>query len=320
MNPNPQWGRAPVPTDRAGPAMALMVLACLCFVAANALVKAAGESLPTGEVLFVRGLIACAILWCIAHATQAARRLREAAHPIVLARAAAEALGSTCFLASLHWLPLANATAIDLCAPLIAALLAAWLLHERVGPWRWAAIGLGLAGVLLIVQPGLAGFNAAALLCLAGTVLHALRDLMTRRVPAAVPSVLVAGCAALGLTLVAGAWSLLEGWRTVGGPTLAAMAVSAICLCGGLLAVIASLRRAAVSTVAPLRYASLPLALLVGLLLWGDVPEPWASAGMALVIAAGAMALRAARPGCAPAADRAPRWRALEPTDERRSS
>ena len=65
------------------------------------------------------------------------------------------------------------------------------LLGERVDAKRWALIVLGFVGVLLVVQPSAEGFNAYALLCVFATLLHAARDLLTRRVPAQVPSLII---------------------------------------------------------------------------------------------------------------------------------
>jgi drug/metabolite transporter (DMT)-like permease len=213
----------------------------------------------------------------------------------VLVRAAVEGVGSTLFLASLTWLPLASATAIDLTAPLILTGLAVVFLGERVPLHRWVAIFTGFLGVLLVVQPRAADFNVAALLCLLGTGLHAVRDLLTRHIPSGVPSILVALSSAMALTLVAGAWLLLEGWQPVGWTQLAWLALSAGFLAAGVLCAIASLRRGTLSTVAPYRYLSLPFALGLGFGVWGELPGAQVTAGIALIAASGLWVLLGAR-------------------------
>ncbi len=109
------------------------------------------------------------------------------------------------FLVSLFHLPLANATAINMLSPLLIAVLAALFLRERLGPARWIAIGIGFVGVLLVIQPRSEHFNGYALVCLLASVLIAVRDLVTRRVHAAVPSILITLSNTVAVMLLAGA-------------------------------------------------------------------------------------------------------------------
>ena len=84
-----------------------------------------------------------------------------------------DAAGTLLYLAALMHLPIANATAIDLSAPLIVVVFAVLFMRERAGVQRWLAVGAGFAGVLLVIQPRADGFTAYAFLCLAGTVFQA---------------------------------------------------------------------------------------------------------------------------------------------------
>ena len=287
----------PVPLHMPAPVVAILLMcaAAACFVVSNALVKHMGQWLPTGQMLFIRGGMAMLIVFAAAHTSRATRLLGTILSAPVLARAAVEGVGSTLFLMSLAWLPLANATAIDLTAPLILTGLAVVFLGERVPAQRWLAIGVGFIGVLLIVQPRAGHFNAAALLCLLGTTLHATRDLLTRRIPPSVPSLLVALSSTVALTLVAGAWLLVEGWRPIERAHLGWLALGAGFLAGGVLCTIASLRHIALSTVAPFRYLSLPFALALGFGVWGELPGPLACAGIVLIAASGLWVLLGAK-------------------------
>lgn len=281
-------------------AILLMGTAAACFVVSNALVKHIGQWLPTGEMLFIRGCIAVLILLAVSLAFQRTRQLhticRAPVRLLVLSRATVEGVGSTLFLASLAWLPLANATAIDLSAPLMLSALAVVFLGERVPAQRWLAIMAGFVGVLMVVQPRADDFNAATLLCILGTGLHAVRDLLTRRIPPDVPSVVVALSSAIAITLLAGAWSLVEGWQPIAWSHLVWLALGAGFLVGGVLCAVASLRRSTLSTVAPFRYLSLPFALLLGYFVWGELPGPLAWAGACLIAASGLWVLLGAEP------------------------
>jgi len=207
-------------------------------------------------------------------------------------RAGIDALATFAYLLSLFHLPLANATAINMATPLVITLAAALLLGERVGAWRWAAVACGFGGVLLVVQPGLSGFNAWAWLCLGGTVLHALRDMVTRRIPAGVPSLAVTLATALAVTALAAAVSLGQGWVPMGAAELAVVATAAVFLAAGYHLVIQATRTGELSAVAPFRYSGLLMAVVAGWVVWGDAPNALAWAGIAAIMGSGLYLLR----------------------------
>ncbi|MFT3819029.1 MAG: DMT family transporter [Rubrivivax sp.] len=268
-------------------AIALMVGACACFATNDALVKFVSQSLPTAQVIVLRSLIAAALILLVALRTGATREWRAALGPRVLARSAADACGTSMYLLSLFHLPLANATAINLAAPVFMTLLAVLLLGERASAARWAAVGIGFAGVLAVVQPAGDSFNAWALLCVAGTLLHAVRDLVTRRIDRAVPSLMIALSSAVALGLAGGAMLPWQGWQPVAGWHLALLAAAAALLTSAYLMLIGSLRRAEISLTAPFRYSALLFAALLGYGVWGQVPDAWAWAGIALLVGSG---------------------------------
>jgi len=196
------------------------------------------------------------------------------------------------YLAALFQLPIANATAINMATPLFITLLAVVWLGARVGPWRRLATAAGFAGVLLVIQPRADGFNVYAWLCLAATFLHALRDLVTPRIARDVPSIGVALATAAAVTVLAGALSLWQGWAPVSAGQLALLAAAAAFLAGGYHFVIGATRIGELSVVAPFRYSGLLMAVALGWLVWGDVPNALAWAGIALVVGAGLYLLR----------------------------
>jgi len=206
----------------------------------------------------------------------------------VLLRALIDAVGSLVYLASLMHLPLANATAINLASPLVIALLAVLLLGERPGAARWLAIGGGFGGVLLIVQPAAAGFSGWAWVCLLGTLFQASRDLLTRRIGASVPALLVTLANAVCVTLAAALWmGLAGGWQPVSAPQALLVAAAAVLLSAGYWLIVMGMRHGEMSVVAPFRYVGLLAALALGWLVWRDVPNALATAGIALLLGAG---------------------------------
>lgn len=263
-----------------------------CFIVNDTLVKFVGQSLPAGQLIAVRGVMACALVLGAMRALSVPLVPRQLALPAVALRAAIDALATLAYLASLFHLPIANATAINMATPLVITLLAVWWLHARVSVARALAVVAGFAGVLLVIQPGLDGLNAWAWLCLAGTVLHALRDLVTQRIAREVPSLAITLSTAVAVTVAALALSLAQGWQPMGGRAFAMLAAAAVFLSGGYLLLIRATRAGDIAVVAPFRYSGLLMAVLLGWLVWGDVPNALAWCGIALVVGAGLYLLR----------------------------
>jgi drug/metabolite transporter (DMT)-like permease len=272
-----------------------MIAAMGCFVANDALVKYVSESLPAAQLIFVRGVMATALVIVVAATTGALRRIRKIAHGWVVARAAIDSVATMLFLVSLFHLPLPTAAAINMASPLIISALAAALLGERLRASGWVATAVGFVGVLLIVQPQSEGFSRYALVCLLATLLMSVRDLVTRRVHAGVPSLLVTLANSVAVTLLAGAIALLGSWSAIAPRELALVAVAAVLLASGYLLLVTSTRRGSLSVVAPFRYSALLFATILGFVVWGDVPNLLAWCGIALVVGSGIQVLRASR-------------------------
>jgi drug/metabolite transporter (DMT)-like permease len=122
---------------------------------------------------------------------------------------------------------------------------------------------------------------------LAGTLMGALRDVMTRRIALEIPSVLVTFATAVAITAIAGVSVLIRGWHSVTAADLALLATASLFLIGAYQLIIVAMRIAETSTVAPFRYTAILWALILGYALWGDVPNALALAGIAVLVASG---------------------------------
>ena len=262
------------------------------FVTNDMLVKVVSESMPSSELIFIRGVFATLLLAVIAQAMGAMRQLGSLLERRVVVRAVLDAFATVTYLTSLFHLPLGNATAINMATPFFITLFAVIAFREHVSALRWLAIAVGFVGVLLVVQPSGAAFNAYALLCLAGTLLHAARDLTTRSIDRRIPSILVTLSTAVAVTLLSGAWGLLDDWQPVTGKQFALLAAASVFLSGGYFLLTVAMRGGEMSLVAPFRYTGLLFALLLGYLVWGDVPNLLAWIGIGLLVAAGLVVLR----------------------------
>ena len=270
----------------------LMVLSMTAFTLNDALVKVASQTMPTGQLIFLRGLLATAFVLLAVRLAGTTLEPRRLVTGWVAVRALVDAFATLVFLVSLFHLPLATATAINMVTPLVIAAMAAWWLRERVSPGRWLLILAGFGGVLMIIQPGVDGFNAWAWLCLAGTLLTALRDIITRRIPPDMPSIGITLATALGVTLLAAVVMLFEGWKPMALREWGLLVAAAGFLAIGYQLIIRSTRSGDISAVAPFRYVCLLLALVLGWAIWGHVPNLLAWAGIALVMGAGLILLR----------------------------
>lgn len=273
-----------------------MAAAMVCLVLNDAIVKQVGQAMPVPQMIVVRGLMAALMVLAVARATGATDRLPRLADRRVLARAGIDAVGTLLYLLSLMHLPLANATSINLAAPLIMALFAVAFLHERAGPARWLAMGVGFGGVLLVIQPRAAGYNAWALVCLAGTVSHVGRELLTRRIDPAIPAILVTLSSVVVVSALAALSLLYSGWQPVSLRQLALLALAAALLASGYFFIVNSMRHGQMTVVAPFRYTGLLVALLLGWAVWGELPNALAWGGIALLLASGLYLLHEGRP------------------------
>lgn len=291
---------APRAANRRG--VLAMCGAMACLVANDTLVKFASQSLPASELIFVRGVFATALLLVLVRVMGLGGQLPALLDRRVLLRALLDGLGTLAYLISLFHLPLANTNAINMAAPLFITVFAALLFHERVAAARWAAVGAGFTGVLLVVQPVGSAFNAFALLCLLGALLNASRDIVTRTIPRGVHALLITLTTAVIVLLLSAGWGLFQPWRPLTAGQFALLAAASVCLSGGYLLLTVSMRNGDLSLVAPFRYTALLFAVVLGWVVWSDVPNATAWTGIALLVGAGLFVLQRERSRSAPAA------------------
>jgi drug/metabolite transporter (DMT)-like permease len=219
---------------------------------------------------------------------QALRPLRTLMMKAVALRVAGEIGGTILLLAAIVNLPLANATAILQVLPLAITLGAALTFGEPVGWRRWLAIAAGFIGVLIVVRPGIEGFNQFSLFALTSVIFCAIRDLATKRIPASIPSLFITLLTTVSVTIAGAAiLSPLGGWTPPSGRALALLAFAAVLLLIGYQCIIMALRTGDISAVAPFRYSALLWAMLFGYLVFGDRPDAMMVTGAAIIVLSG---------------------------------
>jgi S-adenosylmethionine uptake transporter len=210
---------------------------------------------------------------------------------LISARVLAEMGAAWFFITALFQMPLANVSAVLQSLPLAVTLAGALVLREPIGRARLVAILVGLLGVLLIVRPGAEGFGWPALYALASVACVTVRDLLSRVIAPDTPSLLVAAVTATGVAAFGGLGSLFVDWAPVGGVQALQLAGAMAFVMLAYVASVSSMRVGALSFVAPFRYTSLLVSIVLGAVAFGTFPEPLTLAGAGVVVATGLFTL-----------------------------
>ena len=269
-----------------------MVLAMAGFVVNDALVKSLGDRLPFAQIMFVRGALLGVLIGVLIRRHGLVGRVRETLHPMVLARALGELLATVTFLLALTRLPFATIGSILQALPLAVTLGAALFLKEPVGWRRWTAILVGFGGVLLIVRPGSIAFEPATLLVVLTVAFAATRDLCTRSLPPALPSLLVSGATTVLISLAGLLWCVVgRAWTPMTGTEVGTLVAASGFLFVGYQFIVLAMRSGDVAYVVPYRYTGLLFAIAIGLVFFDEVPDAWTLVGAAIIVATGLFSL-----------------------------
>jgi drug/metabolite transporter (DMT)-like permease len=265
-----------------------MVLAMAGFACGDAFIKIASQSLPTGQIVVMIGGIGTLLFALIARLNGVSPFDAGFFAKPVLIRNVAEGFGTICFVTSLSLTELVTVSSIQQAGPLLVTLGAALFLGETVGPRRWAAVILGLIGVLIILRPGSDGVGFGALMAIFAVILLSIRDLATRRSPRNLHTLQLAtwGFSSLipaGLILTATQGGLTAMTLTTSGLIFCAIA----CTMMAYFSITAATRSGDLSVISPFRYSRLIFALFIGMLILGERPDFWTLVGAVIVIGSG---------------------------------
>lgn len=262
---------------------------CALFTVTDTITKILTFTLPVGEVLFTRALACIAILGTVFFFAYRTFTIHGAGQKLVLLRAALDAGANCTFVIALTKMRLADLMAINMMSPLVLTMLLAFFFKEQVGWRRWSAIGVGVGGMLLIVKPGPSTFDVWALVALSTTLFSAMRDIVTRRIDPATPTLVVTlvslastGMAGLVITAIFG-----ECWTTISSEYLGLIVIGAMFLAGGSTLAVSAFRNVDATVVAPFRYSLLIWSALSGYFVLGEISDRMSMAGSLLIVASG---------------------------------
>ena len=266
----------------------LMVVSMAAFAIEDSFIKRAADDMPTGQILLMLGVFGAAIFTVMAARAGQKPFSRDLLQGQVMLRNLGEVIGTMGFITAIALTPLTSATAILQAMPLAVTLGAALFLGESVGWRRWTAILVGFAGVLVIIRPGLEGFDINSLWAVLAVFGLAIRDLATRRVPARIGSMSISVSGFVSVAILGGAMLALSGGAVWPGTLQTALMVGALSAgVVGYWMVVEAMRVGEISAVTPFRYARLIFALIIGILIFGERPDVMTLAGATLVIGSG---------------------------------
>ncbi|MBV8391856.1 MAG: DMT family transporter [Alphaproteobacteria bacterium] len=264
-----------------------MCVACALFPVMNSMVKFLTGIYPYQEVVWAR-LAAHLVLMCVLFLPRRGLALFRTRAPLQQVLSSLGLLGATVFFfSSAKYVGVTEAIAISFVSPLVVTFLAWPLLGERITLVRLASVVIGFAGVLIVIRPGSSVFQWASLMIVASAISYAVYQIVIRRVAAVDSPATTAFYSALGCTLVMSAfvpfnWKTPDNWRDV------AMMLSLGFFGGfGHYCVARAFSYAPANLIAPLNYTQMIGSVVVGYLMFAEIPDFYTWLGSAVIVAAG---------------------------------
>jgi drug/metabolite transporter (DMT)-like permease len=274
-------------TQQDNPLRGIVLSSCACavFAIADTTSKYLSASMPVIEIQWIRYVLFFAMAAILA-AHAPGRPLRPRNPKLQLVRGLCVSASSVLFVYGIREMTMAQATTISFLSPLLITVLSIPLLHEFVGPRRWAAVVAGMIGMVIVVRPGSAGFQPAALFGVASSSCWALALIITRKIAASDPPQITifwsALVGAVALTVLLPFDAIWPSWWQLSLCLMLGVASSA----GQWLVVLAH-RLAPASALAPISYTQLPWVTIGGYLVFGNLPDRWTLVGASIIIASG---------------------------------
>ncbi|MCV3242577.1 DMT family transporter [Mesorhizobium sp. ZC-5] len=263
----------------------LMLAGDFLFALNDAMGKWLVASFSVGQVVLIRSIGAFIILGPMIARQGTAKLFRMERLDLQILRVVVTTLDTALFYAAVVYLPLADVMSFYMAGPIYVAALSHFLLGEKVGWRRWAAILIGFCGVIIMLRPSSAALSLSSIFALVGSLSFALAIILSRQLRGTSDTTLVTW-QTLGSLVVGGALTL-GSWQTPSALDFGAMLLLGIVSCGAHLMITRALKLAPASTLAPLHYTLLLWAVVFGLVFFNDVPSSRILVGSAIIVLAG---------------------------------
>lgn len=272
----------------------MMMGAVFLWVIHDVISKWLTETYSVFQVLLVRGVAGFVPVLLILYGEKSFKQLSGAPRWLLLGRGLLGVTSFCLFLAALPLMPLADAFAIVMSAPLVITALSVIVLRERVGPRRWVAVGIGFAAMLFMMRPGGAFHPLGATYLVASVLLYAFAMLATRvlgRTESAAVMTFYSCCIFLAVGCLIGPFV----WIPPTTVDFMAMVTAGLIAGVALYCMTQAFRVAPPAVVAPFEYTSLVWAMLFGYLVWGDIPTVSVVTGAVIIVTSGLYVLHRER-------------------------
>ncbi len=270
------------------PSAVLMIAgAVACFSVSDSIIKALASRHPVPLLVWARWSfqVLAMLIWLAP--IMGTRMVHTRQLPMQLARGMLLIGSSLCFMSALKYMPLAEATALNYMTPTLVIVLAIVFLRERLTWPRIAFVVAGVAGMLMIVQPGAETFRGASLLALASAACYSVYQITTRMLAGEDPRVTLFYPALVGAGLMTVVWPWFGSRIDVPWTDVALMAAIGVLGTIGHFLFILAFQRAPASALTPFTYIHLVFVTLIGWVAFGDLPGALTFAGMALIAGSG---------------------------------
>ena len=263
----------------------LSVSACSIFAVADVTAKFLSTGLPIIEITWIRYVLFFGMAAILA--ARAPGRAFRPRHPkLQILRGVCVTGSSVLFVYGIREMTMAQATTISFLSPLLITILSIPLLAEIVGIRRWAAVGVGMTGMLIVVRPGMEGFQPAALFGVVSSSLWALALIITRKIAATdPPQTTIFWSSMVGAIVLTVLLPFDAAWPT--GTQFGLCVLLGFLSSAGQWMVVLAHRLAPASLLAPFSYTQLPWVILGGYLVFGHVPDGWTLVGASIIVASG---------------------------------
>ena len=266
-------------------AIALAVSATVLFGTSDTISKYLSGSLPIVEFLWIRYVLFMAMSAILVYRAPV-RSVRPRNPRFQITRGLCIVGSSVLFVYGVRQMTMSQATTISFLSPLLITILSIPLLGEIVGVRRWAAVGAGMVGMLIVVRPGMGGFQPAALFGVASSFCWALALIITRKISSSdAPQTTVFWSAAIGTLILTVMLPFQAVWPTPK-QFLLSLVLGVLASSGQWMVILAH-RIAPASVLAPFFYSQLLWVTGLGFLVFGNLPDRWTVTGAGIIIASG---------------------------------
>jgi drug/metabolite transporter (DMT)-like permease len=269
-------------------------------------IKALSGAYALHQVILIRAFIGIALVLSVMWVSKAGlSQIRTRRHGAHLLRVSIVMVSNITYFVGLSLMDLADAVAVAFVSPLFVTLMSAVILGETVGPRRWAAVAVGLAGVIIMTRPGAGTLQPAAILVLISAFCYASSHMMTRRMRDTESAMTLNFYVQVGFIAVSCSFGLIAGdghlaqapgstWEFLFRPWVVpplgdwwAFVATGLAVGVGGLMMSQAYRTCEAALIAPFEYIGMPMAIFWGVAVFGTWPDQRAWVGIALICGAG---------------------------------